>query len=163
MLPRNLSASIDALARQAVGKDWGFYALLLERWRDIVGEDFARQTTPVKISFPRGKATEAKWVQGRRTDGTLHVRLPHGLSLSFSYKTDQIRQRIADAFGYPAIARIVLEPYYPKNQADTDDFLPPPELSPQQKAALETQLETVENEELRQLLQQLGESVLKNK
>ncbi len=48
-------------------------------WPEIVGEDYARVTTPVKISFPHGKPAAEKWANGQREDGILLVRLPQGI------------------------------------------------------------------------------------
>lgn len=157
-LPSTLSNAIDQIARAALGKDWGLYAGLLQHWTEIVGQDYAKSTTPVKISFPRGKKTDEKWTGGRRGGGTLTIKLPQGLAMEFGFKTDQIRARINGFFGYDAIERIAFETYYP---TDDKPYAPPPlPLSPAQEADLAQNTKDIEDEELRQALQNLGESVL---
>ncbi|MDX2027835.1 MAG: DciA family protein [Alphaproteobacteria bacterium] len=153
-MPRALAKAIDQVARQTVGKDWNIYANLLEHWQEIVGPDYARVTTPVKITFPH-QPNEA-----RRGDGTLCIRLPKGLAMEFSFKTDLIRQRINTYFGYSAVGRIVFEPVYgttPETrsaQAEAD---------PASLAQLRSTTETLENENLRTALESFGEALLKSK
>lgn len=102
-VPRTISFAVDGVARQVIGKDWSLYAALLSHWGEIVGEEYARVSTPVKISFPKGK-------QGG--NGVLHIRLPQGLVMEFTFMTDKILQRISTYFGGEAISRIMFEPYY---------------------------------------------------
>lgn len=159
-LPRNISSSIDQVARTAMGKDWNLYASLLERWTEIVGADYARETTPVKISFPHGKKADEKWAAANRTGGTLTISLPQGLSLAFTHQIEQVRGRINTFFGYEAIERIALKPFYP---TDDKPFTPPPRpLSSQEVKQLDEGTKDIENNELRDALQQLGASVLAN-
>lgn len=159
-LPRNIANSIDAVARTAMGKDWNLYASLLERWEAIVGPDYARETTPVKITFPRGKKTDEKWAESNRAGGTLTISLPQGLSLAFSHNAEQVRARINTYFGYEAIEKIALKPFYPK---DNKPFTPPPRpLSKGEIEALENTTKDIEDNDLREALAMLGASVLAN-
>jgi len=156
--PRTLSLALDKIARDAVGKDWALYASLIEHWREIVGEEYAKSTSPVKITFPKGKKDGDKWA-GQRAEGTLHIRLPQGLAMSFGFLNETVRSRINAFFGYTAVSRIVLETYYPTSRP-----LPaqePAVLSESDKALLSESLKDVENEELREILHQLGESVIR--
>lgn len=159
LLPRTIATAIDGIARQAVGKDWNLYAALLSHWPEIVGQDYARNTTPVKISFPKGKQDAEKWAQGRREGGILHIRLPQGMVMEFTFHSEQIRQRIAAFFGYDAIARIAFEPYYGENKPPP---APLPPLAPAQVAALKEATKPIENDALRAALEAFGESVLQN-
>jgi len=157
-LPRTLATTVDGIARKVIGRDWNLYAALLSHWPEIVGEDYARVTTPVKISFPHGKTAAEKWANGRREDGILLVRLPQGLVMEFTYIADQIRQRIASYFGYNAIGRIVFDPHYGSESAapavpDVDESSL---TSPYQE-----NLKDVENSELRTALEALGHAVMK--
>ncbi len=155
-LPRALSTSLDKIARSAIGKDWNLYAALLEHWREIVGQDYAQSASPVKIAFPRGKRPDEKWAD-KRADGTLYIRLPQGLAMEFGFHAETIRARINGFFGYEAIGRIVLETYYPEGRPAPREE--PPPLSAEAKARLEQETEGIENDELREVLQELGESV----
>jgi hypothetical protein len=150
-MPRAIATMVDKVARQSVGKDWGLYAALLDHWQEIVGMDYARVTTPVKITFPH-QPTEA-----RRHGGTLSVRLPKGLAMEFSFKAAQIQQRINTYFGYDAIARIQFEPVYgtPKPEAQ-----PPREPDAAILADIKSSVKSIDNDDLRAALQAFGEAVL---
>jgi hypothetical protein len=158
-LPRTIATAIDGIARQAIGKDWNLYAALLSHWPEIVGQDYARNTTPVKISFPKGKQGSEKWTQGRREGGTLHVHLPQGLVMEFTFHSEQIRQRIAAYFGYDAIGRIVPEPYYGSGKPLEP---PPAPADPAKMKSMREAAKSIEDDDLRGALEALGESVLKN-
>ena len=155
-LPRTVATAVDVIARQAFGKDWSLYAALLSHWSEIVGPDYARVTTPVKITFPKGKQPEDN--HGRRTGGTLHIRLPSGLVMEFNFLTDQIRQRITGFFGYDAIIRIVFEPFYGAEKVKP--VAAPKTADPAQLAALHEKAAMIEDEALREALEKLGKSVL---
>jgi hypothetical protein len=149
-MPRQLSHTVEHIARQSVGKDWGLYAALLDHWRDIVGADYAETTTPVKITFPH-QPNEA-----RRQNGTLTILLPKGLAMEFTYKIEQIRQRINSYFGYEAIARIVFDPAFslpPKTKAQRA-------ADPEAASIVKAQVQPLDNSELRDALQSFGESIL---
>ena len=148
-MPRHLTQSVDKIARQALGKDWGLYAALLEHWAEIVGADYARVTTPAKIAFPH-QPNEA-----RRKNGTLTIRLPKGLAMEFTYKTEQIRQRINSYFGYDAVGKIAFAP---------ESILPTKRAKPRAADAatvdrIKNDVKTVENSELRDVLQAFGEAI----
>lgn len=148
-MPRQLSHSVEQIARQAVGKDWGLYATLLDRWSEIVGPDYARVTSPAKVQFPH-QPNEAQ-----RRNGTLTIRLPKGLVMEFTYKTEQIRQRINSYFGYEAVAKIVFDPIF--------GIPPKPQTAPQTTLEVsgddKEKLKSIENNELRDVLQALGGSI----
>jgi hypothetical protein len=147
--PRTIADAVDKVARQSAGKDWGLYANLLGHWAEIVGEEYAKVTTPVKIAFPHQPQEK------RRKDGVLTVRLPKGLAMEFSFKADLIRQRVNSYMGYEAFARIALDPA----------AITPPATKKERKtdpAALEgvkTQAAAIENNELREALEKFGEAM----
>ncbi|MDD2325962.1 MAG: DciA family protein, partial [Alphaproteobacteria bacterium] len=159
-LPRTIATTIDRIAKEAVGKDWGLYAALIDHWTEIVGADYAKQTTPVKITFPRGKKPADQWA-GRQTGGTLTVKLPQGLAMAFSHQTGIVIQRINGFFGYPAIERIALAPAY--GLTGTEPPLPPPPLTPQEKEDLAATIAEVEDSDLKEVLETLGASILSSK
>ena len=151
-MPRTLSIAVDQIARQTVGKDWALYAALLDHWPEIVGPQYARLTTPVKIAFPP-KQTEA-----RKQNGVLTVRLPKGLAMEFSFLTDQIRRRIADYLGYEAIAKIAFEHSF---GTAPDQLKAAPEADPTALAAVHEAAKDISDEDLRAALEAFGESIAK--
>jgi hypothetical protein len=123
---------------------------LLSHWAEIVGPDYARVTTPVKINFPYQPN------EPRRKGGTLTVRLPKGLAMEFSFKTELIRARVNAFFGYEAFAKIAL---------DQAGVAPPPlkkakSLAPADLAKIKAQTADVENDELRAALESFGQALL---
>ncbi len=151
-MPRTIANAVDRIARQTVGKDWSLYATLLDHWQEILGMEYARVTTPVKITFPH-QPNEA-----RRCGGTLYIRLPKGLAMEFTFKTDQIRQRINSYFGYDAIAKIAFEPVYgPPPEAAA----PETKADPEALAGIKENAKAIDDEELRSALEGFGEAVLK--
>jgi len=151
-MPRSVASSIDKIARQTVGKDWSLYAALLEHWQEIVGSDYAAHTTPSKITFPHQPNN------AQRGNGTLTIRLPKGLAMEFTFKTEQIRQRINGYFGYDAIAKIAFEPIYGTNDKKVKTERA---LSEHEKSALSETVEAIDNSDLAAALQSFGETMLR--
>lgn len=159
-LPRSISSSVDLVARAAVGKDWSLYATLIEHWGEIVGQEYAKSTEPAKINFPKGKKAGQSWGGRDQSGGTLTIKLPQGLTMEFGFLTDQIRERINRFFGYEAIDKIQFAPYYAEKEPEAAPA-PQKELSTAEIDNLQDSLKDIENKELREALESLGESVLK--
>ncbi len=156
-LPRSIASAVDNVARKTIGKDWNLYGALLNHWGEIVGEEYAQVTTPVKVSFPNGKISGDKWAQGQRTDGILHIKLPQGLAMEFSFLSEQIRQRINVCFGFHAIERIVLEPYYSSLKDGAGENAP--RKTPNPDALLPKEINDIQDEGLRAALEALGKNI----
>ncbi len=108
-LPKDISAIVDGVASRVVGNDWALYAALFRRWREIIGEEYADATSPVKLSaMPRG--TLASGEAGCRPPKRLHIALPRGLVTDITFAKPRILERIADCIGREVIADLVLEP-----------------------------------------------------
>jgi hypothetical protein len=153
-IPRAIADIVDQVARRTVGKDWNIYATMLEHWQEIVGADYARVTTPVKISFPLQSNERL------RSNGTLNIRLPKGLAMEFSFQTETIRQRINVYFGFNAVDRIILEPAF----VPIPDAPPAPtEPDPEALAKIHESAKNIENEELRTALENFGEALVTGK
>lgn len=150
-LPRSLSIAIDQIARRAVGKDWNLYAALLDHWAEIVGPEYARLTTPVKITFP------LRQTGAHRAGGTLTVRLPKGLAMEFTFRTGQICERITAYFGYPAVEKIAFETFYGLPVENPVRTL---ELDPAARAEIIEEAKDIEDDSLRDALEAFGEAVM---
>lgn len=147
-MPRIIANAINNVARQTIGKDWLLYAALLDHWAEIVGKEYAELTTPVKITFPH-QPNEPK-----RQAGTLVIKLPKGLTMEFSFKSELIRQRINSYFGYEAIARLVLDPMV--SNVVKKGFSPPAVTAEAQRKTAEV-VKAVPSGELHDALQSLGQ------
>lgn len=152
-MPRALSKLIEPVARRVAGKDWNLYASLLEHWQEIVGHDYARVTTPVKVTFPHQP------LEAHRKNGTLCIRLPKGLAMEFGFKTDLIKQRVNTYFGYAAIERITFEPVYEVTPEPQDKSI---EVDPVALAKISEISGPIEDDALRQALENFGHSILKS-
>lgn len=150
-MPSALSKAVERIARRAVGKDWNLYAALLEHWQEIVGAEYARVAAPVKITFPHQPNA------ARRENGTLCLRLPKGLAMEMSFKSEQIRQRINGYFGYEAIGRIALDPVY---ETPTAVEAPPIQTDAEAVALIHQAARGIEDEALRHALEGFGEAML---
>ena len=150
-MPRTIANAINSVARQSIGKDWLLYSALLDHWQEIVGNDYAQVTTPVKMTFPHQP------LEARRQGGTLCVRLPKGLAMEFSFKAEQIKQRVNDFFGYAAISKITFDPSHIHTHPKTRHIQP---ISQENKDFIEESVRDVSDGELKDALQNLGKTLL---
>ena len=158
-IPRVISAAVDKVAKQILGKEWGLYSSLLENWREIVGEEYAKVTTPVKVMFQNSRSGEGKH---RQENGVLHISLPRGLAMEFSFLTGQILQRVNSFFGYKAIERIIfehnLQPLVSYDMSEKH-VLQKDSLSPQETAMFSA-LDDLGDGDLAESLKNLGKAIL---
>lgn len=101
--PRGGRARSVAEMLPAVGgvafRRFGFVqSAVISRWHEIVGERYARVSTPESIRFPRGA----------RQDGVLTVSVASGHATMLQHVAPTIVERVNRFFGYPAVARITL-------------------------------------------------------
>lgn len=71
---------------------------VVARWAEIVGEQYARYSTPEAISFPVGK----------KAGGTLKVLVTGSFAPMLKHVEPQVIERINRFFGYAAVARLAL-------------------------------------------------------
>lgn len=162
--PKDLRSIIDGVARDAVGRDWSLYAALLDHWPEIVGEPFAKLCSPVKLVFPPQRSLKdpaGNPLPPSREGGTLHIKLPRGLMMEFSFLGEQIKERIAAFLGRSSIQKIVLVPDL--DRVSSQETLEEITLTNEEKKDLDTSLQNVEQEGIRQALASLGEAILKDK
>lgn len=80
------------------GESRGFaMTRLLTHWSEVVGEDLARSTRPVKVGYGRDGfgATLTLWAQGAAAP-------------LVEMQKDRIRERVNAVYGYNAVSRVVL-------------------------------------------------------
>ena len=153
-MPRMIATMINQVARQAVGKDWLLYAALLDHWQEIVGADYARVTTPIKITFPHQPN------EPRRQGGILCVRLPKGLTMEFSFKAESIKQRVNSYFGYEAISRVTFDSIH---SSAPEKSYTQPLVTDEAKNQATAGVKDIPNGELRDTLQSFGQTLLSSK
>ena len=83
---------------RAAGEKRGFaVARLLTHWAEIVGEDLARCTRPVKVGYAQGSM-----------GATLTLLTSGAVAPMVEMQKDSIRTRVNACYGYAAISRIAL-------------------------------------------------------
>lgn len=140
---------------RTVGESRGFaLSRLLTHWTEIVGEDLARAARPVKIGYGKGGL-----------GATLTLLVPGASAPLVQMQLPTLRDRVNACYGYNAISRIHL------TQTDTQGFaegqtpfqpLPKAETTPEPEAVSAAQAisREVKDENLRAMLEALGEKVL---
>src|SRR3990170_3543975 len=79
-------------------KRFGFVqSAVVSRWAEIVGERYAKVSSPESIRFPAG----------RKSGGTLTLLVEGAHSPLIQHLSPLIMERVNRFFGYPAVARLV--------------------------------------------------------
>lgn len=144
-----MSREVAKLAAPVLGRRGFGEAQFILEWPAVVGQDLARDSLPVKLSFARGD----------RTDGTLHLRVAPGAALEFQHLEPVIVERINSFFGYRAVARLALR-QGPVARPGPARPPAPRALTTAENAALGRDLAGVKDPELRAALDGLGRAVL---
>jgi hypothetical protein len=140
---------------RAVGETRGFaVARLLTHWAEIVGEDLARTTRPVKVGYGR--------------DGlgaTLTVLTTSAQAPMVQMDLPRIKDRVNACYGYAAISRISVTQTAPTGFAEGQvEFAPAPKVAPAVDPAIATvaaeTTDGVQDTSLRAALEKLACNVL---
>ena len=133
---------------------YGFaYGELMGRWPEIVGETLARHCEPERIKWPRGAGETAQ-----KLGGTLVIRAEPGRGLDLQYQSHQIIERINQFYGYGAVTSVkVMQGHVSTSKPLKNKDNP---LDSKTEMALETSLDSIADEKLRQALHRLGAGAL---
>lgn len=128
----------------------GFAATeVVTRWDEIVGEDLARRTAPIRIAWTRrpqaGAAPEP---------GTLHVRVEAPFALEVQHLTPAIVERVNAFFGWRCVAALKLTQVPLTRKTRAAPANPPPD-----ERRLAGALEGVTDPALQASLRRLGRAV----
>ena len=124
------------------------------QWAAVVGEELARLSAPVKLSFGTPGAKDV----GARVKGTLQLRVAPGTAVEFQHLEPVIVERINTFFGYRAVARLALR----QGPLPRRAIAPPPPraLSVAESNSLKSSLDLIVDPELRAALERLGRAVI---
>ena len=135
---------------------YGFaYGELMARWPEIVGETLAQHCEPERIKWPRGAGETAQ-----KLGGTLVIRAEPGRGLDLQYQSHQIIERINQFYGYGAVTSVkIMQGHvtHTKSLKNKENSL-----DSETEKALETSLESIADEKLKQALHRLGAGALAN-
>lgn len=119
---------------------------VITRWAEIVGDRYARVSSPESIRFP----------QGKREQGTLTVTVVAAHAPMMQHVTPAIIERVNRFFGYSAIARVLLvQGEVIRTAASTQPRPEPAPLTPEQDESLKP----IADPELRAVLEALARGV----
>lgn len=149
---RPVAASLPKIAAKAIGKRGFAEAALITEWGTIVGKELAQVSQPEKLAFSPGE----------RNNGTLHIRVQGGVATELQHLEPLVIERINSHFGYSAVARLKLihAPIRRPQSRYRDRKPAAAPASPEQRTALDTVLDTVDDPEVRAALYRLGNAVL---
>ncbi len=137
---------------------YGFaYAELIAQWPAIVGDELAEVSAPERIRWPR--KTDGDEDRGQPGGGTLVVRAAEGRALELQHLAPRIIERINGYYGYGAVAKLkILQGRLPKQMRRKVPAAPEPD--EKTRAALETKLQDIGDDKLREALNRLGSGAL---
>jgi hypothetical protein len=146
---RALAAVMPKVTARAFARRGFTEAGIIADWPAIVGAALAASCRPQKLAFERGK----------RSDGTLHLRVAGALATEVQHLAPQIVERVNGYFGYRAVARlkIVQGPLPPPEGAREPATRP---LGADEAEALRAMVADVPGEGLRTALVGLGRAVM---
>jgi hypothetical protein len=145
---RSVGETLPKIAGRALGRQGLGEAQLVAQWEAVVGAELARETLPLKLSFPAG---------GRR-HGTLRLRVTPAVALVVQHREPQILERINGFFGYAAIARLALQ-QGPMPQPEPPRPEPRP-LTPAETQGLAERLAQLPDSSIKSALYRLGAAIL---
>ncbi len=138
-----------------VGESRGFaIARLLTHWPEIAGEDMARITRPVKVGYGR---------EGMGASLTLLTTGPNAPIIEM--QKEKLRERVNAVYGYAAISRILITQTaatgFAEGQAEfSHKPKAPPAPDPTILAEAARTAAPIQNDDLRQALERLGQNIL---
>lgn len=159
---RGFEPAFALMGRQvrSAGEARGFaVARLITHWPEVVGDEIARVTRPVKVGYGREAATQ----QGLGATLTLLVQGAHAPQIEM--QKERIREKVNGVYGYNAISRILLTQTAAAGFAEGQARFQPAPAGPRPSdpglahRAAETAA-GVENPELRAALERLAQNVL---
>ncbi|MEC7490301.1 MAG: DciA family protein [Pseudomonadota bacterium] len=143
-----VGVNLPALAAPAMRKRGFAQARLITDWPAIVGDMVAHETTPQKLTFPRGGTSGA----------LLYLRVTSAFAPELQHIAPQVIERINGFFGYRAVAslRYLQGPVPRRHQRRR---APLPRLSKAEETRLQRNLETIKDADLKEALAGLGRAV----
>lgn len=152
---KQISEVANGLIDPVLARRAGINTALLGSWDEIAGEDFAECTRPEKIAWAkRGGAGE----DGGYQPGVLTIACEGARALFLTHAQGELIQRINGFFGFPAVhqIRIVQKPV----SSLTRRSRAPVPLKGEAARKLESMMDGIEDDKLRQAIQRLGTAVL---
>ncbi|WNO53939.1 DUF721 domain-containing protein [Stakelama saccharophila] len=143
--PRAVADLVPDIGRAAFRRFGFVQSSVVSRWNEIVGERYARVSSPESIRFPRGE----------RTEGVLSLVVAGAHVTMMQHIAPEIIERVNRFFGYPAVARVQFRQGEVKRATR-----PKPQPRPEPgESELRSGLRGIEDDELRDVLGALAVSI----
>jgi hypothetical protein len=159
MALKAIGAQVPRMTREALKRRGPAYATLIAEWANIVGPELASSCLPEKLSAP---PPPPKGVDLPRAAGVLTLRVGAGAAMELQHLAPQLIDRINSFVGYRAVERLrfVQGPLPGQGKPPAP---PPPPLTKEETARLDSLVESVPDENLRQSLRRLGDGMLRKR
>lgn len=144
-----LSTRLPGVTAEALGRRGFADGALVSDWPKIVGQDLARASEPLRLSFANRR---------ERRDGTLLLRVEPAFALILQHLQTQLLERVNGFFGYHAVAQLRILQGPVRGADEEDDVADAKPLDPEIQAAIEAQLTEVDDEAFRDALLRLAQS-----
>lgn len=147
-----LHQAVEAATKPAFRRFGIAESRLITEWPQIAGQVLADKTLPKRLIFPKCQ----------RDNGTLHLTVAPGWALEVQHLEPIILEKIATFFGYRAVAKIHMTqaPLPIKAIRKKREEKP---LAETDKQWVHTLTDRVEDDDLRRVLESLGESMMREK
>ena len=133
---------------------YGFaYAGVLSEWSAIVGEELGRVSVPERIRWPRSTGSAS---DGRKSGGTIVVRVAEGRALEFQHLAPRLIERINRYYGFEAVAGVKVVQGTVAAPASQSPSAPCPDI---RREAVSQRVAAIDDDRLRAALLRLGTSV----
>ncbi|MEB3702061.1 DUF721 domain-containing protein [Candidatus Bealeia paramacronuclearis] len=143
----NISSKITA---PLLGKQGHVLGAILADWGKIVGEKILSLAVPQKIVFRNDK----------RVDGTLHLLISSGAGPLIQQISPMVIERINTYFGYGAVSMLrIHQGFIPAQKKEETDIV---ELSSQDLQFIGETTEHIQEEALREALENFGKSLIQS-
>lgn len=143
----SLAATLPRVTRAILGRHGLAEGGLVADWASIVGAEIAERSLPLRLAFATSE----------RRNGTLHVRISGSLAIELQHLEPVIIERINGYFGFGAVTRLKIQ----QGPVPRPVAAPRPGVTvdPAIEVAVNSQVATVDNEELRQALAGFGRAL----
>jgi hypothetical protein len=115
LFPKTLAYCVEPVTLPVMKKQGLAGIRIITDWPIIVGASLAQRCIPEELNFPRGK----------KSGGTLSIAVESGFAPQLQHEIPVIIERLANYFGYKAVARITISHSYAAVKAKS--MLPPPQ------------------------------------
>ena len=146
-----IGLELQPLVRKVLGKRGFDSVTLIQKWKDVVGDELSQGVFPEKITFPNGG----------RVNGTLCVKVAGGaFATLLEHKKKILLDRINTFLGYPAVSSLRISQTTAQVQISKEEPEKLQSLSKKKENELLEKLKTVPDEEMKEHLYEVGKMIL---